>query len=665
MRAGRYLAKIVTALTALAVIAGINPPPAAAATETNLGSPITNVALDKVAYGTSPSGAPEMYAVPLSANATAFHVIDVRTGAVRLRLPMPNASGARDLVTAPDGQVYVATFDSGRLYRYDPASATVTDLGKPSAAATHLFGLAVHPDGTVFAGEYPTGKLYGYHPSTDTFRDFGFLSSDSAYTRSIAVWKGSLLVGLGTQRAHFYGVNISTGVKYEIPLPAAYASENEINQVTVRGDLAYVRAAQSGTLLVYDIYAKTWSTAAGTSTGLDVSPISPYQTAQQEVYHVRSGQLKAFSPVTGATRNITAFTGMGTSRGFAWVNLNNADYPGQTLAMADYFGKMWFYNPQSGAAKTITAQIPGMPVDIRSVGIGPDSRIWVGGFGSGGLAAYNPSTGQSTQVPRGTVGQSEEILTVGDDLWLGTYPGANVLRYNPSEPFVWGTNPATAASLAGHQQDRPMALAAADNRIVIGTVPSYGQVSGALTVHHPATGATTVNRGISGTRSPVTFATDGNVVYAGTTKWGGLGATPPAADGTIFAYDPATNTKLWEVTPYPGLPAITELAMSPTGTVWGLTNGKLFEFDPATRSVVREIAVPAENWGSVDHVWSEFQRLAVASDGTVYAQVTGRLLRVSPGAATYTQIGWATTFVLANDSTIYLARGSELFRLDL
>jgi hypothetical protein len=41
------------------------------------------------------------------------------------------------------------------------------------------------------------------------------------------------------------------------------------------------------------------------------------------------------------------------------------------------------------------------------------------------------------------------------------------------------------------------------------------------------------------------------------------------------------------VTPYPGLPAITEPAISPAGTVWGLTRGWLFELDPATRTVVR------------------------------------------------------------------------------
>jgi hypothetical protein len=72
-----------------------------------------------------------------------------------------------------------------------------------------------------------------------------------------------------------------------------------------------------------------------------------------------------------------------------------------------------------------------------------------------------------------------------------------------------------------------------------------------------------------------------------------------------------------------------------------------------------------EDWDNVDHVWSEFQRLAVATDGTVYAQVGGPLLQVAPTADTWSQVGWANSFVLADDSTIYLVRGAELFRLDL
>ena len=210
-----------------------------------------------------------------------------------------------------------------------------------------------------------------------------------------------------------------------------------------------------------------------------------------------------------------------------------------------------------------------------------------------------------------------------------------------------------------------MALATAAGRIIVGTVPNYGQVTGAIAVHDPATGESFVDRGISGTRSVVSLASTGSIVYAATSKWGGRGIAPPAADATIFAYDPVSRTKLWEVTPYPGQPAITEIALSPTGTLWGLTNGRAFEFDPATRAVVREIPVPQENWDTVDHVWSEFQRLAVASDGTVYAQVTGRLLQISPGDTQAAQIGSANTFILTDDDTIYLARGATLFRLDL
>jgi hypothetical protein len=139
---------------------------------------------------------------------------------------------------------------------------------------------------------------------------------------------------------------------------------------------------------------------------------------------------------------------------------------------------------------------------------------------------------------------------------------------------------------------------------------------------------------------------------------------PPEADGTVFAYDPVTRTKLWEVTPYPGEPAVTELAVSPSGTLWGLSRGRLFELDVVSRQVVREIPIPAEDWVNVDHVWSEGQRLAVLPDGTVYAVVGGQLLRadVSTGAVTTVTSG-VSAVVLGDDGALYLSKGAVLHKL--
>jgi hypothetical protein len=639
--------------------------PAGAATLTRLGTPINNVAIDNATYGVSSTGRPVVYVVPLGAGTTThLHEVDVRTGQTTRTVTLSNAQGARGIGTAPDGTVYVSTFPQGRLFRYFPATGTITDLGQPGPGAQYLFSLAIHPDGTVFVGDYPTGKVFSYHPSRG-YRDYGQISADSQYVRGLAVWKGSLFIGLGTQRAHLYGLNVSTGTKYEIALPAPYNAEAEVGQVTVRGDRLYVRLTNSSTLLVYDIYAQAWSTAAGQSLGLDVSPIAP--STQHTVYHVGpSRQLVRFDPVTSTSTTVPAFTDMFSSRGLAWLDLADPAYPGQSLVMIDYIGRLWKYNPTTGNSSVALATIPGEPVVIRSLGRGPDGRIYSSGLGSGGLAYYDPGTGAMSQFQRGTVGQADEMLSVGSQLWLGVYPGANLLRFDPAQPFNYGTNPAVVASMASQQQDRPFGLASAAGRIVVGTVPNYGQVTGAISVYNPANGELFVHRGVSGTRSVVSLVSSGGMVYAATSKWGGLGVAPPAADGTIFAYDPVARTKLWEITPFPGLPAVTELAMSPSGTIWGLTRGKLFEVDPATRQVVRSITVPSENWDTVDHVWSEGQKLAVASDGTVYASVGGNLLRVNPATGTYTQLtNFVAAFVLANDTTLYLARGVDLYRLTL
>ncbi|SDU77599.1 NHL repeat-containing protein [Jiangella alkaliphila] len=660
----RLVRRVLTLAAAVALVAGgaAAPAPAADLTLTEVGTPITNVAIDKVAYGALPDGTPVIYTVLLGSGTTSLHVIDVRERRSIRSVRLPGAIGSRDLAVAPDGTVYIATFQQGRLYSYDYATDTLTDLGRPSTSVTYLYGLGIHPDGTVFFGGYPTGQLFAYDPDAGTFRDYGNLAPDSQYLRSVVVWGDDVYAGLGTQRARFVRVDIASGVVTPIPLPAPYDAEHEVNQVSVRDDVAYVHLTASRTMLRYDLREQAWLTPLGPAGGLDVSAISPMR---KEVYFVgTNGRLRALSTLTGRIRETGAFPSMFTSRGFAWIDMEEDGYPGESLVMTDYIGRLWVHNPRTGESRVDQLEIVGEPVHIRSLGVGPDGRVWAGGLGSGGLSWYDPATGGMEQVPRGTVGQTDEMLAVGSDLYLGTYPAGTVLRYDPSESFVWGSNPGPVANLSAQGQDRPMALASAAGRVVIGTVPNYGQLTGAISVYDPATGSVHVDRGVAGTGSVVSAVAIGDVVYASTSKWAGLGIVPPDDDGRVFAYDPVTRTKLWEVTPFPGLPAVTELAVSPSGTLWGLTQGRLFELDVATRQVLREIPVPAEDWANVDHVWSEGQRLAVLPDGTVYAVVGGQLLRADVVTGTVTTVtSGVSAVVLGGDGALYLSKGAVLHKL--
>lgn len=633
---------------------------------THVGTPIANVAIDKVAYGTSADGDPIVYMVLLGSPTTHLVMVDLRSGETLHRVALPNAIGSRDLEVAPDGSVYMATFQSGRLYHYDPATDELTDLGRPAPDATYLYGLSIDDeDGTVYFGAYPTGRVYSYDPDTGTIRDYGQVSPDSQYVRSVRVWEDTLIAGLGTQRARVFSIDIDSGAKTEIALPAPYADEHEVNQITIRDDIAYVHLTTSRTMLRYDLAAGRWLTSLGTAAGLDVSSVSP--DPRQEVYYVGGdGKLHAHSTRTNRDRTVDAFDAMFSSRGFSWVDLQRPQQRGETLVMIDYIGRLWIYHPRTRTAEVSTLDIPGEPVYIRALGSGPDGKVWAGGLGSGGLSSYDPETGAIQQVPRGTIGQSDEMLVVGNDLYLGTYPGGTLLKYDPAQEYVWGTNPGPVANFAADGQDRPLALVEADGKVVVGLVPNYGQRSGAIGVYDPATGTTSTQRGVSGERSVVTLATDDDVVYAGTSAWGGLGIEPADVDGTVFAFDPATGEKLWETTPVSGQPAVPEVALSPSGTLWGLSRGVLFELDPATQQVIRTIDVPVENWDTVDHIWGEGRRLAVASDGTVYALVNSTVLRVDPATGITTEVtGGVSNIELVSDTVMYLTKAADLYRLDL
>ncbi|HEY8457573.1 MAG TPA: carbohydrate binding domain-containing protein [Actinopolymorphaceae bacterium] len=627
-------------------------------TETSLGHPLVASNIFDAAYGIGPDGREEVYVVTAAVPAR-FNVIDVKTGRLKHAEALPSgANGSWALVTGLDGSVYVGTFSNGRLYRWSPATSTLTDLGRVTPNATYVWDLEVDANGVVWGGTYPQGEVFSFDPATQTFRNYGRVS-EQEYVRSVAVRDGLVYAGLGSANPRIVELNPETGATREIALPESHRGEQFVYHMDIRGNLLYTRLSPGSEMLVYDLVAQKWVANLGTVTFGGVSTPGP----KQHVYYVDGeSQLQAFDPVR-RTSKPTGLTDLKPARDFGWVMLGTPNFPGRTLAFVYQTGEMVFYNPVTGKHRTQLTEAETAPVRLHGVGKGPDGKIYVSGYQYEGLAAYDPADDTTWVSPRFDVGQIEGMLAHGGRLYLGTYPRAHLFAYDPNAPWDGSSNPVHLGSLHDLEQDRPFAITSVGGKVAFGTVPVYGKLGGALTVYDPANGSLETHRNLVPDQSIVSLTSAGTVIYGGTSIWGGLGAIPTAETAKLFAWDSATRTMVWQVELDPEAQAITSVTVGPDGRLWAIDSGRLYEIDPADGQILRGVQLSPQAWSDT-HIWVEAD-LEFDEQGTLFALSRGTLFEVDPETlTTRTLTSGLTDYTVTHDGeSVYYTKSDRLCRL--
>ena len=597
--------------------------------EVNLGSFVHNINVFRAVFHEDESGKTIAYAT-LEGAPNKLLVIDTDTGNVLKELLVKDTVGGteylgnylRGLAIAPDGTVYMAGTPS-LLFKYVPGEDRVQFVTRLPGSAT--FDLKYGPDGILVGGTYNRNEAFEYNTQTGELVNLGRVTEEEAYVYSVAYdeARNDYYFGIGSH-AHLFRYDRDTGTKTEIPLPERFSDAQFVWDLAVVEDKLFMRFSPGRTLAMNLITGEFEETDAAVTSRL----VSPKAPDENRVYFTASSELGYYDFGSGQYTMLSIDT-ENDANSFAFARLSDPDFPGSSL-VGVMEGWLFHYNPATGNSKKIRIPVTGQPAVLQTVAKGIDGRMHTSGYLSGGNAIFDPLTGQREEYTKETVGkfqvvpgsQTDRIYSYKDKIYYVTYGNMRVYEYDQSMPWdrqhPQHPNPRflfTASDVG--MQDRGLAgtLIEEAGKLVIGTVPKYGYLGGALVIYDLEKDEREVYWNIVPNQSVTAVAYKDGFIYGGSNIWGGLGANPTESEAKLFIWDMDKKEKVFETVPIAGKRGITELIVGPDGMIWGSAEGDLFIFDPETRQVVHRQTLVSRSYGSA--VWRDAQ-FEIGTDGNVY-----------------------------------------------
>lgn len=587
-----------------------------AGTFEDLGVPVTKAMLMGTAAGPDAAGEKDLlYFNFAQTGATLFlAVVDPDTGETK-QYKAPVGPGAWAIIRGPDEKMYLGTWESGYILKFDPKEADkgIQVIGKPSATETYIWQYAIGKDGKLYGCTYGSAKLISYDPKTNRMEDLGRMDETQMYTRSIACGpNGKIYTAVGYGKANVVVYDPATRAHRSI-LPEKYRSETA----------ASVHRGADG-----KVYAQCGAQAFRADDETLV-PIAAGETFGPKGLALRDGRTVEVGEVTATS---------------------------VTYTLAD---------PKTGGKKTRTFEYRGDGALVFAVGVGPDRKIYGSTAMPLEMFAHDPAAGRSVHLgnPTAVNGEIYSFLSLREKLYVCAYPGSYLSVYDPREPFRFGTHPGDnprgyGGVGDGHLRPRAMILGP-EGKIFIGSLPPYGQLGGAMAVWDPRSNVTIENyRHLVRDQSIVSLAYEprSGLVFGGSGNYGGGGTRPAAKEAVFFAFDPRRKQKVLEATLVPGAvkyPATCAAA----GMVFTTAGDKLFAFDPEAMKVTATADLPGTQ---VD------VSLGLHENGKLYGLTSSAVYSVDPASAKVSIEARAPRrvscgFALTRDA-VYFGSGVELWR---
>lgn len=525
--------------------------------------------------------------------------------------PVEGEEGAWGMIAGPDGNIYVGTLPAGHIFQLNPQKKTFVDLGRPSQTEEYIWEFALGKDGTIHGCTYPSSKLVSYNPYANKMSDLGRCDETELYGRRIASdMDGIIYMGIGSAKMNIVSYDPATGKKKSI-LPDKYRTSGFA--VVHRGvdGKAYGQSGKQHFLLTSDTCIE-----------------------------IPASQFPGTAPL--------------------------ALKDGRTVQVTD--NQLVLTNPKTNEVTAYPYTYPGSDVRIFRIQLGPDGNI----YGSTILPLHffkcDPKEKKVSYVGMTRSGaEVYSMQTYGSNLYMASYTQAEVRIYDPKKPWVDSLkrdsgNPLYLGPL-GDSQDRPVAMILGRNdKIYIGSIPTYGELGGALTELDPETNTWQNYRQVVKNQSIWSLAmTADGLVCGATSIFGGGGSHPTEREGHIFLWDPKSKSVVYDGVPVPGAKTVAAIAASESGIIVGATSDSnmIFLFDPQKRLITKTIPL---DFSKV--VWN---CMGAGPRGLVYGVTEqGVVFSVDPHSSEITQLAKypyeISAGLVIDGGYIYFGSGSHVIR---
>ncbi|SDJ98690.1 FIMAH domain-containing protein [Sediminibacillus albus] len=581
-----------------------------------------------------------------------LNVIDLDNYKLLRTIALEDAESTWAHEVTVDGDLYVATIGGGaKLWKYSPETKDA-EVVATFPGQTFPYSITSDPEGNVYVGTYPSGNVYKFNPKNEEVTNYGKMINESSkqYIRSIAYIDGNIYAGTAKDKIIKY--NIASGEKTNIA-----ASLDETGTVydmdKVDNRYLFIRYNDTNNGYIYDTQTQEWlDVIVPNVRGLHVEE----ESYNGSVYYMTPDD--KFMSINLSTLEITD-TGMryGSGlRGADWVELSDPDLPGKSLVTINWSGSVTIFNIETNQVIERPSLVEGAPAIMNKVKNGPDGNIYISGTQATEGAIFNPIDNSTVSFK---LGQGDSIHSVGNKMLFGVYPGARIFEYDTNnEPA--DNNPKQLFQI-GEDQDRISDIISADGKTFVGSIPDYGKLGGALTLYD-ATEQTTpiVYRNIVENQSVVSLAYKDGIVYGSTTINGGLGIDPVAEEAKIFKWDVENEQKIEEISlSIEGInnpQTIGDLSFGKNGLLWGAVDNIIFALDPDTLDVVKskkiypDGALHYADWQTVDLEWS---------NDILYAKFDNNLTAIDPETLVSYKITDAKSFTIGDDGNIYYSLPSN------
>lgn len=289
---------------------------------TDLGTPITGVVTVMTAAFGVENGRNVMYTV-VQADPAIFVTVDMDEDKVSRTLELPDAGGSWSQAVDTFGNVYIGTYAKGLLYRFEPATETLVNLGR-IAGEDYVYGLFPGPNGKMYGGTYPNGKTFEYDPATNTVTDFGTMKEGELYVRGTVYDANRNVLYAGTgSHGDLIEYDLATGTKRSVLAEEYREGEPFLYDMNIAGTTLFVRKEKAKTMLAIDTRTNT---VLAEVPMISRSP-SPKSPVADKVYYTNNLELTEYDLNTNTARGLGLRT-QGTGVAYGFAQLKDPEMPG-------------------------------------------------------------------------------------------------------------------------------------------------------------------------------------------------------------------------------------------------------------------------------------------------------------------------------------------------